>query len=55
MGVEVSHNDVVITEVKRKVKISYKIGGTTGYRLDVSIMNDDGQTADGVCNREVFI
>ena len=32
MDVEVSHDYVVITEVKKRVKVSCEIGGTTGYR-----------------------
>ena len=39
MGVEVSHDDVVIMEVKKMVKVSCEIMGTTGYRGYVNIVN----------------
>ena len=32
MGVEVSHDDVDITEVRKKVKVWCEIGRTAGYR-----------------------
>ena len=54
MGVEVSHDDVVIMEVKKKVKVRCEIEGTTGYRGDVNIVNVDGYIVDGGCNGEVF-
>ena len=38
MGVEVSNHDVVITEVKKKVKVWCEIGGTSGYCGDVNVM-----------------
>ena len=53
MGVEVSHDDVVITEVKKKVKVRCEIGGT-GYRENVNIMNVDGDIVDSGCNGEVL-
>ena len=52
MSVEVSHDDVVITEVKKKVKVRLEIGETTGYRRDVNIVNVDGDIVDSSCNRE---
>ena len=42
MCVEVSHEDVVIMEVKNKVKAWCEIGGTAGYRRDVNVINVDG-------------
>ena len=54
MGVGVSHDHVVITEVKKRVKVRCEIRGTTGYRGDVNIMNVDGDIVDGVCNGEVL-
>ena len=54
IGVEVSHDDVVITKVKKKVKVRYEIGGTSGYRGDVFNMNVDGDIVDGGCNGEVI-
>ena len=47
MGVQVSHDDVVIMEVKKKVKVWCEIGGTTGYRGDENIVNDDGDIVSG--------
>ena len=46
MGVEVSHDDVVITEVKKRVKVRCEIRGTTGYRGDVNVMNVDGDIVE---------
>ena len=54
MGVEVSHDDVVITEVKKKVKVRCEIGGTAGYRVDVIIVNVDGDIVGGGCNGEML-
>ena len=54
MSVEVSHDDVVITKVKKKVKVRYEIGRTTGYRGDVFNMNVDGDIVDGGCNGEML-
>ena len=54
MGVEVSHDDVVLTEVKKRVEFRCEIGGTTGYRGDIIIMNADGDIVDDGCNGEVF-
>ena len=48
----VSYDDVVITELKKKVKVRCKIGGTTGCRGDVNIMNVDGKIFDGGCDGE---
>ena len=42
MSVEVSHDDVVFTEAKKKVKVWCEIGRTTGYRGDVNSMNVGG-------------
>ena len=39
MDVEVSHDDVVMTEVKKKVKVSCEIRGTAGDRGNVNVMN----------------
>ena len=54
MSVEVSRDDFVITEVKKKVKIWYETGGTTGYKGDVNIVIADGDIVDGGCNGEVL-
>ena len=54
MGVEVSHDEVVITEVKNKVKVRCEIGGTNGYRGNINIMNIDGDIVDGSCDGEVL-
>ena len=55
MGIEVSHDDVVvITEVKKKVKVWREIRGTAGYRRDVNLMNVDRNIVDGRCNAEVL-
>ena len=51
MGVEDSHDDVVITEVKKKVKVWCEIGGTAGHSGDVDVMNVDGHTVEG-CRAE---
>ena len=40
MGVEVSHDDYGITEVKNKMKVFCEIGGTAGYRGNVNVMNE---------------
>ena len=52
MSVEVSHDDVVITEVQKKVKVRLEIRETTGCRRDVNIVNVDGDIVDSSCNRE---
>ena len=49
-----SHDIVVFMEVKKKVKVGCEIGGTTGYREDVNIVNVDGDSVDGGCNGEVL-
>ena len=54
IGVEVSHDHVVITERIKKVKVRCGIGRTTGYKGDVNIMNVDGDIVDGGCNGEVL-
>ena len=54
MGVEVFHDDVVITEVKKREKVRCEIGVTTGYKGDVNIMNFDGDIFDDRCNGEVL-
>ena len=54
MGVEVSHDDAVITEVKKKVKVWCEIGGTAAHKGDVNVMNVDGDLVDDGCNGEVF-
>ena len=53
-GVEVSHDDVVIMEVKNKVKVRCEIRGTTGYRGDLNFMNVDEDIVDSGCNGEVI-
>ena len=47
MGVEVSHDDVVIMEVEKMVKVRWEIKGTTGYREDLIIVIVDGDFVDG--------
>ena len=47
MGVEVSHDDVIIMEVEKRVKVWCEIRGAAGYGGDVNIMNVDGDIADG--------
>ena len=42
IGVEVYHDDVVITEVKKWVKVRREIEGTSGYKRDVNNINIDG-------------
>ena len=54
MGAEVSHDNVIITEVKNMVEVRWEIGGTTKYRADVNIMNVDGSIVDGGCNGEML-
>ena len=54
MDVEVSHDDVVITEVKKKVKVWCEIVGTAGYSGDVNVMNEDGDIVAGGCDGEVL-
>ena len=54
MGVEVSHDDVVITEVEKKVKVWCEIGGTAGDRGDVNAMNVGRYIVDAGRNGEVF-
>ena len=54
MGVEVSHDDVVITKVKKNVKVWCKIGETAGDRGYVNVMNVDKEIVDGGCNEEVL-
>ena len=54
MGVEASHDNVVITEVKKRVKVWCEIGGTAGYRGDVNVMKVDGDIFEGGCNGEVL-
>ena len=54
MGVEVSHDDVIIMKVKDKVKVWCEIRGITEYRGDVNIMNVAGDIVDGGCDGEVM-
>ena len=54
MGVEVSHDDVVIRKVINKMKVWYEIGGTAGYRGDVDVVHFKGDIVDGGCNGEVL-
>ena len=54
MGVEVSHDYIVITEVKKMVKVWCEIGWTAVYRGDVNVMIVDGYIVDGGCNGEVL-
>ena len=54
MGVEVYHDDVIIMEVEKRVKVRCEIRWTTGYRGDVNIVNVDGDIVDSGCNEEVF-
>ena len=54
MDVEVSHDDVDIIEVKKKMKVRCEIEGITEYRGDVNIVNVDGNIVDGGCNGEVL-
>ena len=42
------HNDVVITEVKKKEKVWCEIGGTTKYREDVNVINVNGDIIDDI-------
>ena len=51
---QVSFDDVVITEVKMKVKVRCEIRGTAGYRGDVNIVNLDGDIVNGGCNGDVL-
>ena len=52
-GVEVSHDDVIILEVEKKVKVWCEIGGTVGYRGNVNIMNVYGDIVDGDSNSRI--
>ena len=54
MGVEISHEDVVITEVKKKVKVWCGIEGTTRDRGHVNVMNVNRDIVDGDCNGEML-
>ena len=54
LDVEASYSDVVITEIRKKVKARREIVGTTGYRGDENILNVYGDIADGGCNGEVL-
>ena len=50
MGVEVSNDDFVITEFKKKVKAWCEIGGKTDDRRNVNIIYIDRDIIDGSCN-----
>ena len=52
MGVEVSQDDVFITEVKKTVKVWDEINGTA--RENINVMNVDGDIVDGGCKGEVL-
>ena len=62
MAVEVSHDDVVITEIKKKVKVWCEIGGTAGDRGNVNVIHfnrdivddsfDGDALSDGVIGEE---
>ena len=52
MGIEISHDDVVITEVKNKVKVKCEFGGCKYWH--VNIVNGDRDIVDGGCNAEVL-
>ena len=52
MGEEVFHDDVVITEVKKKLKVWCQIRGTAGDMGNV--MNIDGDIVNGGCNGKVL-
>ena len=54
MGIEISHDEVVITDVKKKVKVRCEIGGQLDTGGGVNIMNFDRDIVDGGCNGEVF-
>ena len=54
MDMEVSHDDVVITEVRKKMKVSPEIGRTAGDRGYVNVKNVDGDIVDDSCNGEVL-
>ena len=54
MGVKISHDDVVITGVEKKVKLWYEIGGTAGDKAAVNGVNVDVDIVDGGCNGEVL-
>ena len=55
MGVEVSHDDVVITEGKKKVKFWREIEWKGEDRRDVNVMiNVDGDIVNDGCNGDVF-
>ena len=54
MGVEVFHDDVVITEVKKKVKAWCEIRRTGRDRGGVNVMSNDGDIVNGGCNGEVL-
>ena len=47
MGVEVCHDDEIITEVKKMGKVWCETGGTAGYRGDVNIMKVDEDIVNG--------
>ena len=51
VGVEVSQDDVVITEVKKMVTGLSKSGGAAGDRGDVNVVRD---IVDGGCNGKVL-
>ena len=54
MGVDVSHDDFVITEVKKKFRDWCEIGGRVGYRGDVNLKNVYCDIVDGGCNGEIL-
>ena len=54
MMLSLSNNDFVITEVKKKFKVWYEIGGIAGYKGDVNFMNLDADIVDGGCNEKVL-
>ena len=46
MGIEVSPDDVVTTEVEERVKIIHEIRKTEGDRDNLDVMNVDGDIID---------
>ena len=54
IGVEVSLDDFVIMDIRKRVKLWCEIGGTAENRWDVNVMNVEGDIVEGGCNGEVL-
>ena len=54
MGVEASHDDLVITKFNIKVKVWCEIVGKARNRRNINVMDVDRDIVDGGCNGEVL-